>query len=769
MLADLQFTSIRKKTNHPFGPTFRIGFLSALRHKFELFHLTQMDQMGCGPTCLRMVSAKFGNPIDSRSAARAIPISRVGVSVADMVEGGQRIGIDVEPRWVPAAALAQIKCPAILLWRQSHYIVYWGMRGNKYLVSDPAASGKICIGREDIDAYWVISEASEGIVLSCMPNSEFLNLKGSEYQAMAGSTSRALLRYFAGQRERLTTLGLWYLLIVATTVAMPILITSIYGLPASHQTQMHGMLLLLSVVGLQLARFVFELARSRTLLRLSEVANEKMLGRFLARVFSFTFLQFSHRKLADYLMKLDAHERVRLHIKSPSFYIVFDVITMAAALLLLWSIERPVALTYAATLLAIVSAALIGLPKARQLRFQGYNIQSTNRTLEMDILRGMQDIKVARQELAFQKRWERQVHDAHLIDDAQIALRETQRSFSILALSLCSVICLVLMIAHVRSGSANPADLLFVTIVLGLVSVPTQQFAEFVRSVDDIAFYLRQLEEIHDEIDSEDSRAEELVPPPLYAGSVLHHGLLLRRVRFAYRIGRSSEILKGVDLTVKCGRTVAIFGASGSGKSTLAKVAAGIYQPTDGSAVWQIGSDKNNLMKVGAVLQDSTLFTLPAKDNIAFGQPHEDVDERWLKEVIRISALSDVIERLPMGLKTLLGASGHQVSGGECQRILIARALYNIPDLLVLDEATNALDKQTEAQIISAIRSEFPRLAILLVSHSAALARLADEVVVLKGGLINAHGRHDDLATTCTTYKRLLRLGSAKTGQRKSA
>ncbi|WP_137136459.1 ATP-binding cassette domain-containing protein [Rhizobium sp. FKY42] len=729
-----------------------------LCRRFNLYHLTQMDQMGCGPTCLRMISASFGRPISARAASRVIPTSRIGVSIADMVEGGQRLGIVVKPQWVQANALDCLNFPVILLWRQSHYIVLWGKRGKRFLVSDPASSGKIRISRKDIDDYWTIPEKGCGIVLACFPSEDTLDT------SLPGTTEkkpRAFISYLAGHRRTIALLGLAYAIIVTATVSIPLILMLILRSVTTDSGDMTPAGLLALIVLLAGTRFIFEQFRSYWLLKISAASSQEMLNEFFKCIFAFSYLRYAQRKYGDYLMKLNAYEYIRTQMKSSSFYVIFDIMTLLAVAALLTSIDVRIALTYMLALAAIVVASLIGLPRARLLRFQGYNVQSVTRTMEADILRGMQDIKVSGKEGAFHQKWIAQIRDAHAIDERMISLREIQRNFATLTLGICSAASIVVMLGEVRIGAAQYSDMLFVVILLGLVSVPSQQFAEFVRSIDDLLFYIRQMQDIHDtiDVDTTDSVQHEAAQRSVagWSGQPLEPGLHLRGLSFSHPVNRRFQVIDGLDLSIPVGGTVALFGASGSGKSTVAKIAAGLYPPTGGDVIWAATEHGHLTPRIAAVMQDSMLFTLTARENIAFGVPETDIDMERLGRVISLACLEQVIARLPMNAGTLLGPSGHQVSGGEKQRLLIARALYEEPDLLVLDEATSGLDKDTEAQVLTGIRQAFPHLAILLVSHSAAVTQLADRVAVISGGRIVACAAHTNLQQNCQVYRNLLR------------
>jgi ATP-binding cassette, subfamily B, bacterial len=721
-------------------------------------HLTQMEQMGCGPTCLRMVAASFGRPVDTALALHLVPMSRIGVSIADIVDGGRALGIAVKPMWMQPDALDELADPAILLWRQSHFVVFWGKRGARFLISDPAASGQLLISRSEMQKYWVIDEDEMGIALCCKDLGHTV-VQVHPDRTTAGRPSRALLGYLTRQKQDLFALSALYLAIAGVTAGFPILILTVFRFYSNGTGVAETSPYLVSVVFLLVAKFGLEYLRSRTLLRISANSAHDMLGDFLARVFGYSILQFSRLRFGDYVMKLTAHERIQMQVKSTSFYVVFDLVALLGVGLMLAFIHPFVALSYTASLVLIVISSLYGMTRARLLRFQGYNVLAVTRTIETDILRGMQDIKAAGQEAEFRFRWLDQIRDGHQVDARLISLRELQQSFARLVLGLSTVVAIVIMSLAIAAGTAAVGEMLFVVIVLGIASGPAQQLAEFVRSLDDLIFYFRQLADIHHTMGPADRQAVAKIECG-QESATQDTTLLLDAsgIGFSYATQGRRPTLRDITLQLRTGSIFVLFGASGSGKSTLAKVLAGLYPPSTGEVSLYDTSNNAKDPTIRSVFQESQLFSLSVQENIAFGVPETQVDVARLADAVRLAGLEMVIQRLPMRMNTMLGAAGYPVSGGERQRILIARALYDKPDILVLDESTNGLDKETEARIITDIRKSRPLITLVLVSHSPAIARMADRIFVIHDGEVCATGNHKTLIRDSEHYATLLQI-----------
>jgi subfamily B ATP-binding cassette protein MsbA len=221
--------------------------------------------------------------------------------------------------------------------------------------------------------------------------------------------------------------------------------------------------------------------------------------------------------------------------------------------------------------------------------------------------------------------------------------------------------------------------------------------------------------------------------------------------------------LHDISLKVNFGEVVAIVGGNGSGKSTLTSLIPRLMDPTDGAVkvdgvdiACVTSMDLRN--QIGIVTQDTMLFDDTVYNNILYGNP--DADAHMVEEAIRMSHAAEFILTLPEGMNTRVGAKGQRLSGGQKQRISLARAILRNPSILILDEATSAIDAESENLIYKALR-EFSRgRTTFIITHviNQTFLDLIDRVVVLDRGRISAIGRHEDLLKTTPDYSRLLQM-----------
>lgn len=312
------------------------------------------------------------------------------------------------------------------------------------------------------------------------------------------------------------------------------------------------------------------------------------------------------------------------------------------------------------------------------------------------------------------------------------------------------LVVLAVGVARVRSGAGNAGDVVTVAYLLTIVSFPIRAIGwllgEFPRSV--VGY-----ERTRAVLDATGAMVHgELVAPTGAAGVRLE----LDRVRYGYVPG--TPVLDGVDLVVEPGSTTAVVGATASGKSTLTHLLARLLDP-DAGAVRIDGVDLRDLAPgelarvVAVVPQTAFLFDDTVRGNVTLGAEADD-DEVW--QVLRTAQAEEFVRALPRGLDTELGERGTSLSGGQRQRIALARALLRRPRLLVLDDATSAVDPDVEQRILASLRRGAVDTTLVVVAYRKATIALADQVVHLEGGRVVDRGTHAELLRRNAAYARLV-------------
>jgi ATP-binding cassette, subfamily B, bacterial MsbA len=405
--------------------------------------------------------------------------------------------------------------------------------------------------------------------------------------------------------------------------------------------------------------------------------------------------------------------------------------------------------------LALCAGGLIGSLAVRMIVRLGQTLggravtawdQLSERTI--DVLHGMRVIRVFTQE-------EREIARFEKVSDDTRSIQWWVLAITNMTYPLMEVIYLPLLIGVLATGLY--LDLAIPVIITFLILV--YRMLPYVKNVDTHRVFLARFAgtvEVVNEALRRDNK------PYLVSGTArferLQSGITFENVSFSYAANVSRVALDGVSLQLNKGEMVALVGRSGSGKSTLINLLCRLYDPTTGRILvdgrplpeFELRSWRRRLGLAG---QDAELMSGTVLENIAFGR--DDVGMAEIVAVAKRVLAHDFIEALPAGYQTAVGPQGTRLSGGQRQRIGLARALLRQPDILILDEATNALDSLTETVIKETLDNLAGSVTMLIVAHRLSTVRSADRVVVLEGGRVIEQGRPGELARSRGAFANL--------------
>lgn len=721
-------------------------------------HFSQHDAMDCGPACLRMVAAFHGRFFSLEGLRQRAHLNREGVSLLGISEAAEALGLRSTGVMVSFEELTTAPLPCIVHWNQQHFVVVYGFKSKKgntlVEVADPAG-GKQRYTQEEFCRCWISSQTDEqaiGIALLLEPTPEFYAQEGERVNRRGFAF---LFNYIRPYRNFITQVIIGLVVGSLLQLVLPFLTQSIVDVGIATNDLSYIWLVLIAQLMLMISSTATDFIRGWILLHLGTRVNIALISDFLIKLMRLPMGYFDTKMTGDILQRINDHSRIQHYLTNSSLNVVFSAFTLIIFSLVL--------LLYNFSIFGIfvVGSALyfawvwLFMKRRAALDHKNFALQSANQSNLIQLVNGMQEIRLNGCEQ--QKRWEWERVQARMfkLRIRGLALAQYQDSGGVLINQTKNLLITAFVAKLVIDGSMTLGMMLAVQYIIGQLNSPIDQLISFMRESQDAKLSLERLSEIHEKADEESTLHPGVQEIPAGQPIVLHN------IVFGYDTTRMGEpVIRGINLYIPAGKQTAIVGSSGSGKTTLVKLMLGFYPLLHGEI--RVGnhrldtySQREWRKKCGVVMQDGFIFSDTIARNIAPGD--ERIDKEKLLHAAQIANIKEFIESLPLGYNTKIGQEGVGLSQGQKQRILIARAVYKDPEVVFLDEATNALDTNNERVIMQQLEQFLNGRTSVVVAHRLSTVRNADQIVVLDKGNIVEQGTHEELLKSGGAYYRLVK------------
>jgi ABC-type bacteriocin/lantibiotic exporter with double-glycine peptidase domain len=715
-----------------------IGLLARLRRR-KVPVLLQLSMVECGAACLAMILGYHGRKTSvAECRERCVP-GRDGVNAQIIARAARGFGLRVRAYATRSSSFANAELPVIIHWNFNHFVVLERWSEREAVIVDPAC-GRRRIPSAEFDRSFT------GVVLACAP--------GEQFQS-AGQRRRRPWRTFAGYLlESPGLLGqivLASLLLQAVGFGLPAITKLLFDHALAPQAADAASRILLGLVLITLIKFVVQGMRAMLLLQFQQRCDRQMMQRFFRHLLALPLPFFEQRTHGDLLMRLGSNSVVREIVTGQTLSLVLDGLMIVVYLAVLLAYSPVFALVVVG--IGLAQACLLMATRGRvqqqvendilaQTAAQGYLVEALN---------GIGTIKATGAEATVFAHWQNLFYaqlNASLRRSRLAALIDS----ALAALQLLTPLALIwLGLRSVQQGELSMGGMLALNAIATLALAPLNALIGQGQRFQVVATYLDRLFDVFDARPEQSAAAEPLRP-------TLSGGIELSQVSFGYD-GHSQPVLSDISLQIAPGQKVAIVGQTGSGKSTLAKLMLGLYQPTRGQVRFDgVPLEQCDYSHVrsqcGVVMQDSFLFSGSIRQNIALGQAGLGLEQ--IAGAARTAGIHDDIARMPLGYETCVAEGSTNISGGQRQRLALARALARRPAMLLLDEGTSHLDTVTE-QLVEANLAAL-NCTRIVIAHRLSTIRDADVILVLDQGRLVEQGSHDDLVERDGHYAALLRV-----------
>ncbi|MDD2984760.1 peptidase domain-containing ABC transporter [Flavobacterium sp.] len=568
-----------------------------------------------------------------------------------------------------------------------------------------------------------------------------------------------LMSYILPYKKYLFQLSLGVLIITLLQVIAPFLTQMLIdnGVNGKDLNLVH--VILIALIVLQLSKVISEFIRNWIYLHISSRINLSLVSDFLIKLFKLPVGFFNSRSIGDIMQRIDDQRRVENFLTVSMINILFSGLTFVVFSFILYFYDSTIALVFLSASFLYIIWNIFFMNVRKKLDINIFRLTSTNKNLLVQILQNMQDIKL--ENIEKQERWQWERTQVSLFEQKKKNLYYEQINTlgSVFINELKNILILYYSAISVINGEITLGAMVAIQYIIGQTNKPISDFSKFIIDYQMAIISIRRITAIHDE-NNEHEKINEVITSIPEENKILFNDV-------SYRYSEKGKNTFGMDklnFEIPEKKVTAIIGSSGSGKTSILKLILKLQNPNSGKIL--IGGI--NLKNVntrwwrsncGVIFQDSNLFNKSILRNIVGDTVNIDMDR--LVYAINTTNISQYIDNLPNGLKTIVNGNGKGLSAGQKQRILLARLVYKNPKFVFLDEATSSLDVTNEYEILRNLKDFFLDKTVIIITHKLNRVINADKIILINNGKIIQQGTHDELINSeNSTYNKMLELSS---------
>ncbi|MEH1907907.1 MAG: peptidase domain-containing ABC transporter [Nostoc sp.] len=696
--------------------------------------VAQHSEEDCGAACLASVAKHYRRNFTLNRIREAVGTGQLGTTLLGLRRGAESLGFNARSVRASKEILDRINqapLPAIIHWKGYHWVVLYGQKGKKYVIADPAFNIRY-VSRKELMEAW-----SDQVMLLLEPDSVRFYAQPDDKVNGLWRFARRALPYGGIIFEAFLCALVIGLLSLTSPFLLQILTDDV--LVRGDTQLLIGVII--AVVVMNLVASSLQLVQSNLIANFAQRLELGLVLEFARAILQLPLAYYESRRSGEIVSRLqdiqEINQLVAQAVISLPSSLFIGLISLGFMVFYSWK------LTLVAVVVAIVMSlsTVVFLPTLQQKIRSMLVLDAENQGVLVESFKGALTLKTTTAAPQFWEEFQNRFGRLSNQTFRTIQIGIINSTFSGLVYAIGSVSLIGFGSTLVISKELSIGQLLAFNGMngnfLGLIGAVLGFIDEFMRAKT-------ATERLTEVIDSTPENPSDSNKP--FAKILSDDNIVCTKLNFHYA-GRL-ELLEDFSLTIPGGKVVALIGTSGCGKSSLAKLIAGLYTPNSGNIRFGIYNMQDLALdclrqQVALVPQDAHFWSRTIIENFRLGSPHLTFDQ--IVKACQIAEADDFISKLPEKYQTVLGEFGSNISGGQRQRLALARAIVNDPPILILDESTAGLDPVSEAQVLDQLLSHRKGKTTILISHRPRVITRADWIVLLNQGKLQIQGTVEDL------------------------
>lgn len=688
----------------------------------------QSSTNDCGATCLRIALSYFGKDIPIWEILNIFPTSKERWSLECMENAYSHFGISTNYIDNGINKLQEIKLPALALFN-SHYVIIYKISTKKIYIADPRI-GKCMYTHEEFKDI----AGNNPVILQLSYTACFHEDNKSTWLTLA----REFYKYYTPYKHKLSRIFLTVIVISAAQLIMPFVTRSIIDVGIENSSWDFIKVLIAASIILIFTIIGSDYIQTNLFTHIANRVKTLMLDDYLSKAFRIKYSHFIGMNVGDMLQRITDNERIQNYVVTTFLQTIVSMFLLLVFVIALaiFSIKLSIVSVIMGIVYIIWNAVFLN--QRKKLDFDFWRIKAENNKNIIDSYTHISDIKLFAMEHTFMKQWRSNIYRMLEQNTKYLNFSQLQNAGSQIFIHTNNLVLTFMSCYYVIDGSFSLGTLFAVQYLIGSITPPLVVFADFMNQTQLTIISLRRIQAFNHRAEEGAGIKNNIIPK--------YKDILLQNVSFRYPNGKSA--LSQINFKLNYGKKYGIIGPSGCGKSTLLKILCGLFEPTIGK--YYIGNTNSTSFEIlnfrnfiSTYLQENSVFRGSVLKNIT-GSDY-DFDEGRLIKAVETAAIRRDIESLPVSYNTIIGNDGTNLSKGQQQRLLLARALYKNADIYLFDEITNSLEENLGKRIVEKIDILLSDKTRIYVTHQTHLLMDCETIYCFNNGYLIDFGKYDEL------------------------